>query len=271
MSGRRRGRGAAGLLSLVERLSARDVAVLKSLGRHRFQTTMQLEQFFFCDHATQLSGARACRRVLRQLEQRGLVTRLARPVGGLYGGSGSSVWHLAPLGTRALSLLAGDGVTTRVREPSVFFVAHALAVSQAHLQVQLAARAGRFGLDRVQIEQESWRSYLAASGSLEWLKPDLAAVTSSGTFEDHWFIEVDLGTEHLPTIIRKCQQYETYRRQGQEQATTGVFPVIIWAASTTARAAKLQRAISASRSLDQQLFRVCQLDRLEGVIAGAGP
>jgi Replication-relaxation len=53
-------------------------------------------------------------------------------------------------------------------------------------------------------------------------------VTASPDFEDSWFIEVDRGTESLPTLLRKCGRYEEYRRSGIEQRDRQVFPLVLW-------------------------------------------
>jgi len=268
MTTRTRGRGADGLVELTRLLSPRDTTILEALARHRFLTTQQIERLAFADHTSPLAGARGCRRVLRRLDDSGLTVRLARRVGGFGAGSATSVWHLAPAGMRALSFLSGDGSATRVREPSARFVAHALAVAEVHVRLIEAARTGRFELTSVQIEQEGWRSYQAVSGRAEQLKPDLAVVTATTEFEDHWFIEVDLGTEHLPTILQKCQQYQTYRRTGTEQGEANIFPVVIWLALRRARAEKLRQAIMTARGLDQALFRTSYLDDVIGLITG---
>lgn len=268
MTARTRGRGAAGMTALIRLLSARDIDILSALARHRFMTSQQIERLFFFDHASSLAGARGCRRVLRRLDNCGLLARLPRRVGGFGAGSGTSIWALAPAGARALSYLGGDGLSARVREPSVRFVAHTVAVAEVHLQLVEAARQKTFELSRVQIEQESWRNYLSLSGSTGSLKPDLAVVTATADFEDHWFVEVDLGTEHLPTIVTKCQQYQSYRQTGIEQADGEIFPVVIWVASTTTRAEKLRTAIVSARGLDQGLFRVTEMDGLVGIVAG---
>lgn len=268
MTTRTRGRGRRGTQELARLLSERDQQILADLARHRFLTTQQIERLHFTDHATHLAAARACRRVLRRFEDTDFVCRLARRVGGLRAGSTTSIWSLAPAGARALSFLRGDGLATRLREPSVRFVDHTLAVAEVHVRLIEAARAKRFELSNVQIEQEGWRSYLNISGSPECLKPDLAVVSETKEFEDHWFIEVDLGTEHIPTIIRKCQQYQTYRQAGvEQQSADGVFPVIVWVALNTARAEKLRRGIAEARALDQALFRVVELEELVDLIA----
>jgi len=71
------------------------------------------------------------------------------------------------------------------------------------------------------------------------LKPDLYAVTASGDYEDHWFCEIDRATESMPTLLKKCVQYEAYRRTGAEQDRLGVFPLVVWVVPDDAQADKL--------------------------------
>lgn len=76
----------------------------------------------------------------------------------------------------------------------------------------------------VQTEPLSWRSYLGLTGERRTLQPDLYAELVTTDYEDRWFIEVDCDTESMNTLLRKCQQYEDYRRSGTEQTRHGVFP-----------------------------------------------
>jgi len=269
----RRGLGAEGLVRLADQLSARDLRVLKSVGENRFLTTNHLERLHFSDHASSLSGSRSCRRVLRRLHELKLLSSLPRRVGGFGAGSGSSIWFLSAAGKRILALRRGDGTAlsaARVREPSVRFVAHSLGIADVRVRLAEAARVGAFGLAGVEIEPDCWRQYLGAHAVRETLKPDLAVTTTSpdGEFEDRWFVEVDLGTEHLPTVIRKCQQYETYRRTGDEQHRHGVFPIVVWLTRDVLRAEKISAAIRAARSLDRLLYRVVTTEQLVGLVAG---
>jgi hypothetical protein len=71
------------------------------------------------------------------------------------------------------------------------------------------------------VEPDSWRRYIGIGGEPRWLQPDRAATVSTGRWTDRWFIEIDLGTESLPTLLGKCGYYETYRQTGIEQETTG--------------------------------------------------
>lgn len=268
-----RGGGADRLRALLETLSPRDISVLEAVGEHRFLTTNQLERLLFTEHASLLSASRTSRRVVGRLHDHGLLSLVPRRVGGFQAGSASSVWFLSPIGKRLLALRSGDGMqisAARVRDPSVRFVDHALAIAELRVQVGAAARLGQFGLTSIEIEPTSWRHYLGTSGVRETLKPDLAVNTTSadGEYEDRWFVEIDLGTEHLPTVMRKCQQYETYRRTADEQARYGIFPVVAWLTRDQSRADKMTRAIKTARSLDQDLFRALPADRFVDLVAG---
>src|ERR671938_15234 len=54
--------GRRGLAQLRERLSERDLDVIRSVAEHRFLTARQIETPHFVQHATELAGARGCRR-----------------------------------------------------------------------------------------------------------------------------------------------------------------------------------------------------------------
>ena len=265
---RRRGRGAAGLSELAGLLSERDQAVLEAIAEHRFFTTKQVERLLFANHSTPDSGARCCRRMLAKLERWGLIERPIRRVGGLQAGSAASIWMLSSAGQRLRNLRAGRGAIGRVRKPGERFIRHYLAIGDAHLELVTTARTGLVELLSVQIEPACWRSYSSLAGSRETLKPDLFAVTGSGEYEDHWFIEIDRATESLPVLIRQCQQYETYRRSGVEQAAGGVFPRVIWVVPDDTRAVRLREAIASTRSLDGDLCIVTTPEAFAQVITG---
>ncbi len=266
---RRRGPGAGGVSELARRLSERDLAVLESVAEHRFCTTRQIEQLLFTCHATPDSAARSCRRVLARLEACGLLERPIRRVGGLQAGSASSIWMLSPTGQRLRNVRAGLGAIGRVREPGERFIQHYLAIGDAHLALVSAARAGRLELLQVQVEPQAWRGYPGLGGGRLILKPDLYAVTGSGDFEDHWFIEIDRATESLPVLLRQCAQYEAYRRSGVEQATTGVFPRVLWVVPDARRAGRLRAALAAARTLDNELFLVAATEDLVAAVTGS--
>jgi hypothetical protein len=257
------------MLRIIEReLSGRDRAILNSLDQHRFLTSRQLQVLHFHDHSTPEAATRICRRVLRRLCELGVVEHLARRIGGVRAGSASFVWRVGPVGDRLLRQARGDGIRARRKEPSTRHLEHCLAVADCHLALVTAARAGRLELLNLATEPDSWRAYLGMGGAPEVLKPDLYAVTATSEYEDHLFVELDRATESLPTLVRKCAQYERYRRTGREQAATEVFPLVVWVVPDEQRAARLHSALSAARNLDTALFRITTPERFAGLVCG---
>ncbi len=90
------------------------------------------------------------------------------------------------------------------------------------------------------------------------LKPDLALATAVGDFEDHWFLEIDLATESIPAVIRKCAVYQSYKASGLEQALLGLFPAVVWLVADQHRRERLKAAIGADKRLDGRVFRVVE-------------
>lgn len=250
MSGSRIGR--VELHDLAARLSNRDWGILRWLHQHRYATTDHLQRVFFATHASQAAATRACLRVLDRLLTQRIVTRLDRRIGGVSHGSAGFVWCLDGVGDRLTR--PHDAPRRRRYEPSLPFLTHTLAVTETHVQLQEAAMAGSFRLTAVQVETEAWRDYVAPSGARSILKPDLMVTLSSDAYDDHWYVEIDLGTESLPVLLRKCQAYEDYRRTGRAQAEHGVFPRVLWVMPTTARVARLTAAIAADTRLPARLF-----------------
>jgi hypothetical protein len=197
-----------------------------------------------------------------------VIEHLERRVGGVRAGSASYVWRVGLIGDQLLRLASGDGVRARRKEPSAHYLDHCLAVADCHLALVAASREARIELLQVQTEPTCWRDYLASGGTQRTLKPDLYALTASGEFEDHWFLEIDRATESLPTIVGKCVQYEAYRRTGREDHDHGVFPLVVWVVPDQVRASKLQAALRAARGLDRDLYRVTTVNDLATLVTG---
>lgn len=246
-----------------DELSERDLAVIRSVAEHRFLTASQVEALHFWDHATSLAGARVCRRVLGRLARDRLLARLSRRVGGVRAGSASFVYALGSEGGR---LLAGEGY--RVTEPSSLFLDHTLAIVDARIALEVAARERLFDLAEVEIEPTSWRRFSGAGGSPAFVKPDLYAVTGRAEYEDCWFIEIDRGTESPQAIGRKCRAYDLYWRSGLEQAAHGTYPLVLWVVPNERRAQKIRGIIARARNLNSDLFRCTVSEHLVGAVAG---
>jgi hypothetical protein len=244
--------------------------VLRTVADYRFATTKQLEVLHFSAHSTTDSAARTCRRVLQRLRDQRIVRSLERRIGGVRAGSAGFVWTTDTLGRRLLAEASG-GHWRRHHEPSARFLQHAVAIVDARVALERAQRGGRLELLEVTPEPGCWRRYVGPSGSAAVLQPDLAVTTGVGEYEDAWFVEIDLGTEHLPTLLRKCEQYETYRRTGLEQQRYGAFPYVVWVLATIRRAEQLRTAINRASHLDASLYQLTTPAGLAFVLANAQP
>lgn len=262
--------GARQLDRLRNDFSARDRAILSDLHKFHFLSTSQLQSLHFSQHTTEPAAARICRRVLARLADCRVIEHLERRIGGIRAGSASYVWRVGPVGDRLLRQAAGDGARARRKEPSLRHLDHSLAVADCALALVTAARTGRLELLSTTTEPDCWRHYHGSGGARETLKPDLYAVTASGDYEDHWFIEVDRATESLPVLLKQCAQYERYRRTGHAQADGGVFPRVLWVMPDERRGAQLQRGLGVARTLDAALFRTTTAECfIEAVFGGA--
>lgn len=257
--------GARQLARLAHHLPDRDRDVLQMIADHRYLTTHQIQQFCFLDHETAATGARVARRVLARLGRDGLIRPLDRRVGGFGSGSAVTIWRLNAPGLR---LVYGDAKRRRAAEPSERFLRHRLAVADVHVLLRQHRRIEAIENVTVEVEPAAWRKYLGPSGESRWLQPDLYAEITTAEFVDRTFIEVDLGTESLPTLLRKCQQYEDYRRSGIEQDRRGSFPLVVWLLTTPERAARLAGEISRHHRLTSAMFRYATPDTLAQVLAG---
>lgn len=257
--------GSRQLVRLKAELSERDMEILRRVAEHRYLSTSQLQGFCFAGHASDDSAARTTRRVLARLQRHGLVRPLLRRIGGVRSGSSTTIWQLSPAGAR---VLRGAGDKHRTHEPSARFLGHCLAIADVHL----AARSLRAGVERVEVQVEpfSWRRYAGPGGETRWLQPDLHVEVVTADFRDRWFIEVDCGTESLPTLLRKCEQYEAYKRAGIEQVEHA-FPLVLWAMGgqrADERIDRLRRALGRTATFTPGLYRVARLSDATDVLGG---
>ena len=270
---RRRGPGRAGLAGLADELRGRDAAVLELLALHRYLTTTQLQELIFTEHQSDESAERTCRRVLARLERLDIIERPARRVGGLLAGSAPSVWRMTPTGIRLRGLLDGRGAVGRVRDTGDRFIAHHVAVADIHLRLVRAQRLGKLTLHALGVEPGTWRRY-QVGGKARVLKPDLFAVLSTAADQEHdrlYWVEVDLASESLPTVIAESRQYLEFRSTGQIQRDEGVFPWVVWVAPDELRASRIAEALKAARSIDRTLFKVTTPEHFIDVVTEALP
>lgn len=220
--------------------------------------------------ASPASAARTIRRTLLRLTELGVLSRLDRRIGGIRAGSAGHVYYLGPVGQRLIAYWNGDGlVRGRVRpEPGAPFVRHRLATSELYVAGRERERLGDLDLMAFDVEPACWRQSLTGLGGQTILKPDAFLRVGVGAYEDRWFIEVDLGTESRTVLARKLRAYLDYFHTGAEQATSGVFPRVLWLTTTDERKAAITDLCAALPEEYWSLFAINLLDRGMDVITG---
>jgi Replication-relaxation len=240
---------------LRQRLSERDLAVLDSLHRLRLATSRQLQRLHVFEGSA-LTQARRTRAMLQRLCELRVVVRLGRTIGGVQPGSTAHVYGLSGLGLAVLEVSGPYGKRRRtVWETKPYFLHHVLAVAELCVRLTELARTGTAELLTFDGEPACWRR-TGDDGVPRTLKPDSFVRLGVGEYERSAFVEVDLATESLPTVERKCLSYISYWRSGTEQQAHGVFPVVLWLTSTEARLQKLQEVITRLAADARHLFAV---------------
>lgn len=261
------------LNTLEAHLTDRDVRLLEDLERFRFLTTRQIQRLHLPatplgSHATVSSATRGTTRILGRLEQLGVLTRLTRRIGGIKHGSALIIWQLGSAGDRYLRARRGDPKRRRYEEPGRTFLTHTLAVADAAVTLIEQGNAGRFELLELELEPACWRTFSGATSNTPiTLKPDLLVVTADTHTETHSFVEIDLGTEHVPAVLRKCLTYQRYLGTGTEQHNRGLFPAVVWVVPDPLRAARIQEAIAADNTLDTERFWIITPDAMNRHLA----
>ncbi|GAA3587334.1 hypothetical protein GCM10022198_08630 [Klugiella xanthotipulae] len=243
--------------------------LLALIQEHRFATTKQLVRFTRHEYSSTRSATRQTLRHLQQLHRQYVITSLERRVGGWQGGSQVTIWTLTTTGLRHVGL-AAPGRRRRPHHHSTTFLEHQLAVTETRAALH-EARQGGLEIE-VSGEPECWRRYLAAAGTTLTLKPDLAVTVTSNDYVDRYFFEIDRATENPARVIRKCWQYEQYRRSGTEQQhTDGVYPFVVWIVPHAPRKRQLLSAIASEPKLPRELFAVITPSELTALIRDGPP
>jgi len=248
-------KSAGDLLALV---TERDARVLMSIAEFRLLSTVQIQALHFAAHASPQASVRAVWTVLRRLEERHLIRRVSRQRRFPQGGSTPITWALDAAGERLTRLLAGDPDAPRRRNlvPHGDEYHHTLTVAETYVNLVRAHRAGQVELIEAHGEPAAWRKHPGQLGRAVTLKPDLVLITQTPGYRDHWFVEIDLGNQPTPRLIRKCNSYEDYRASGIEQRRLGLFPRVLWVLPDERGATRLRRAIAAERRLKPAMFVV---------------
>lgn len=252
---------------LRQQLSERDLAILGMLRELRLMTGQQIRRAF-CPDGNHITQARKTRAVLKRLIEQRLVVRLRRRVGGLHAGSEGQIVGLSGLGHAVLDV----GIETARRHRSVTDTKlghqeHVLAVSELRVQLQERSRTGQIELLEFRAEPAAWRRFAGIGGHAVTLKPDAFVRLAVGEYEVVAFIEQDMSTESVPTIVRKLGVHIDYWRSGQEQHEHGVHPRVWWLVPDTARLKAIARAIGRVPAETRQLFEVVPTEQAADQLA----
>ncbi len=255
------------LVAIEGKLSARDHAVLQAIRKYRFLTSTQIGRLYITDCSTKTSQTRQQNLLLQRLGNYGLIRPLERRVGGYGGGSTVQVWHLTEAGHRLLTLNdPGDQSRKRFSEPSALFLEHTLAIAECAVQLTCLCRESEdLTLDLVDTEPSCWRRY-RDENRINYLKPDLFAITTYDGYEDRWFIEMDLGSESATQIVEKCNIYLRYYYTGIEQRATEMFPLVVWIVKDENSKESLKNYIRDSLKGHPKMFLVIAPDELEKML-----
>ncbi|SHE25555.1 replication-relaxation family protein [Actinomyces glycerinitolerans] len=245
------------LQAIADQLDTIDRQLLGLLVAHRYATTRQLARIISLTgrYASDRSALRQTSRRLSRHRQLGLTDHLERRIGGAKSGSTSHVWRLREPGHRLTSPDAT--VRKRTSEPSYAFLAHTLAITEARLIIEQAAHHAGGRLTLLATEPECWRTWHGPAGTKRWLKPDLEAITTTAHGDqDHWLLEIDLGTENPARLLAKCHDYQTHLNTGTEQATHGYYPQVVWLLNNPDRATRLTQQITNQATFTPGLFKI---------------
>jgi hypothetical protein len=248
--------GQGRVIRLRERLSERELAVLASLGNLRLLTGEQIARLHVPGPHAVTQGRKA-RAMMARLVELEAVVRLRRRVGGVRAGSAGFTYALSGHGQAVLDLTQpGSRRHRRVVETKPAFANHRLAVSGLYVELVERCRDGHADLVTFVAEPACWRRFPGPAGAAVTLKADAFCELGVGAYETSSFIEVDLDTEHLPTIARKLEIYVAYWRSGTEQRASGVFPRVWWLAPAVARCDDISAQIRRLPAEAQTLFAV---------------
>jgi hypothetical protein len=239
------------LAAIEARLSARDLEVLRAVGRFRAMSGEQLQRLFWPEGSPQ-TRARLARHGLARLAELTVLAPLARRVGGVRSGSAGRCFAVGLAGQR---LLATGVSTRRVRHPYTpgeRFLAHTLAVCGLYVEL-VTSGVEVLAYDA---EPDCWRPYLAAYGARAVCKPDAYVKLGVGEYEYSWLVERDMATESLGTVERQARQHLAYYHSGVERRTRGVTPRVAWIVPDTHRAEAVQTALDRLPAEAGKLFAV---------------
>ena len=246
-------------------LDGRELDVLGFLHYFRLLTTRHVQRLLVADGSVR-ARTRRTQYLLRRLLDLGLVTRLSRTYGGRRAGSSGFIYALSGTGHKVVTN-AVIGHSRPVWKTSTRFQDHRLAGAELFVRLVEGQRGGAAEILAFDAEPACWHRYTGVHGGLTVLKPDVYVRMGIGTLVLSAFVEIDLGTESLPTISGKCERYVSYWRSGVEQRRTktrdgrpGVFPFVVWLTTEERRREQIRGVIKCLPQPARKIFKVALLE-----------
>ena len=194
---------------------------------------------------------------------------MERRIGGIRKGSSSHIWYLTERGNKLL-MLDQKYVAKRTRylEPAGSTLSHRMAVNECYVQAMEMEHNGKLRVKEASFEPDNWRSF-SYEGKTDILKPDLFLATKHHGYEYRYFVEMDLSSEAISTIVDKCFRYHKYLSSGKEQQAHGVFPITLWIVRDEKRKAKMEDAIRTHFKTHPNIFVVITADEYESIMTAS--
>ncbi|RFS81765.1 hypothetical protein D0T12_28980 [Actinomadura spongiicola] len=239
---------------LDNRLTNRDREIIATLYRLNSATIGQIHRLHF-DGLT----LRSCQYVMRRLLDWHAVSATERRMGGVLSGSGQTVYSLDPSAHRLMRLAEGRKGPQELADikPGRWSHRHALVISELYVQCVEAVRKGRLQLADFIAEPACWQD----DGNGGYLRPDayIKVAVPDTNRRQHWWIEVDLGTESTPTVRAKFDKYMDFI--GRNVAgPDGTIPRILVTVEDDNRCAALRRIVSRMGDQAAQFIYVSRFD-----------
>jgi len=244
-----------------DRLTDRDWQIMEAVNLLRLLTGSQIERLFFEGLAPGRSRTSSRSRALHRLVAWRVLVPVARRIGGAGRGSTTLAFALDSAGQRLMrERLLEVGKLPRVRRPgppTERTVRHTVAVAEAHVALTEIGREHGFTLATFQAEPASWWP----NGLGGYVKPDAYAVLVWGEIRDHWWIEIDLATESVPTVKKQLLGYLDFVHRGQ-LGPGRIIPRVIVGTTTPGRREALTAVIGRLPPPAGNLIRIVQIDEL---------
>lgn len=246
---------------LAARLTNRDWEILGTLYRLNSATIGHIYRLHFNGLTM-----RNCQYVMRRLMEWRAVTSIERRMGGVLSGSGQRVYFLDPAAIRLLRLAEGrKDIRDSTEAPSGrWSYKHALTVSELYVQCVEAVREGSIQLADFVTEPACW----LADGIGGHLRPDAyIKVAVPGTKRrQHWWVEVDLGTESLPIVRAKFDTYMQFKSRnigGPE----GTVPRVLVTVEEESRRIALKRLVTRMGDDANRFIHIVQFEAAVPLLA----